>query len=88
MLKPLTEKDHAYWHANVKLIALCLSIWALVSYGFGMLLRPLFMGIKIGGADFGFWFAQQGAIYFFVLLIFIYVVRMNMLDREFNVNEE
>lgn len=87
MLKPLTEKDHAYWHANVKLIGICLSIWALVSYGFGMLLRPLLMGIKIGGADLGFWFAQQGSILTFLALIFFYAWRMNKLDKDFGLEE-
>lgn len=87
MLKELTEKDHAYWRANVKLIAICLSIWALVSYGLGILLRPLFMGIKIGGADLGFWFAQQGSIYTFLILIFFYAWRMNKLDSEYGLEE-
>lgn len=87
MLKPLAERDHAYWHANVKLIALCLSIWALVSYGFGMLLRPLLMGIKIGGADLGFWFAQQGSILTFLALIFFYAWSMNKLDKKFGLEE-
>ena len=87
MLKELTEKDHAYWRANVKLIAICLSIWALVSYGLGMLLRPLFMGVKIGGADLGFWFAQQGSIYTFLILIFFYAWRMNKLDSEYGLEE-
>lgn len=87
MLKELTEKDHAYWHANVRLIATCLVIWATVSYGFGMLLRPLFMGVRIGGADMGFWFAQQGSIYTFLGLIFFYAWRMNKLDEEFGLKE-
>lgn len=87
MLKPLTERDHAYWRANVKLITFCLAVWALVSYGFGILLRPLFMGIKIGGADMGFWFAQQGSILTFLALIFFYAWRMNKLDREFGLEE-
>ncbi len=73
--------------ANVKLTALCLSIWALVSYGFGMLLRPLVMGIKIGGADLGFWFAQQGSILTFLALIFFYAWRMNKIDKEFGLEE-
>ena len=66
---------------------MCLSIWALVSYGFGMLLRPLLMGIKIGGADLGFWFAQQGSILTFLALIFFYAWSMNKLDKKFGLEE-
>lgn len=87
MLKELTDRDHAYWRANVRLIVTCLGIWALVSYGFGMLLRPLLMGIKVGGADLGFWFAQQGSILTFLCLIFFYAWRMNNLDKEFGLEE-
>lgn len=65
-----------------------LTVWFIVSFGFGILLVEQLNQIKVGGFKLGFWFAQQGAIYFFVVLIFIYVVRMNMLDKEFNVNEE
>ncbi len=50
----------AYWSANLRLITFCMSVWALVSYGFGILLRPLLSGISVGGTDLGFWFAQQG----------------------------
>lgn len=65
-----------------------LAVWFIVSFGFGILLVDQLNQIQIGGFKLGFWFAQQGSIYFFVILIFIYVVRMNMLDKEFNVNEE
>ena len=65
-----------------------LAVWFIVSFGFGILLVDPLNQIQMGGFKLGFWFAQQGAIYFFVLLIFIYVVRMNLLDKEFNVNEE
>ncbi|MDO5693858.1 MAG: DUF4212 domain-containing protein [Pseudomonadota bacterium] len=87
MPKELTERDHAYWRANVKLIAFCLSIWALVSYGFGILLRPMLSGIAIGGTDLGFWFAQQGSILTFLFLVFFYAWRMNKLDKEFGLEE-
>ena len=59
-----------------------------MSYGFGILFRPLLHGIDVGGADLGFWFAQQGSIYVFLVLIFFYAARMNRLDREFGVDEE
>lgn len=65
-----------------------LTIWFIVSFGFGILLVEQLNQIKIGGFKLGFWFAQQGSIYVFVALIFVYVVRMNLLDKEFNVNEE
>ena len=78
----------AYWKANVRLITWSLVIWALVSYGFAMILRPMVAGISVGGSDLGFWFAQQGSIYTFVLLIFIYVIKMNALDRKYDVHED
>lgn len=87
MERKITERDERYWRTNVRLIVTCLSIWALVSYGFGLLLRPLLMNIQIGGADLGFWFAQQGSILTFVCLIFFYSWRMNRLDKEFGLEE-
>ncbi|HRK95177.1 MAG TPA: DUF4212 domain-containing protein [Rhodospirillales bacterium] len=76
-----------YWRANMRLVGILLGIWGLVSFGFGILLRPLLDAIEIGGVGLGFWFAQQGSIYVFVVLIFVYTWRMNRLDREFNVDE-
>ncbi len=87
MEREITERDERYWRTNLHLIITCLSIWALVSYGFGLLLRPLLMGIQVGGADLGFWFAQQGSILTFVCLIFFYSWRMNRLDKEFGLEE-
>ena len=77
----------AYWKANVRLITWSLVVWALVSYGFAMILRPLVAGISVGGSDLGFWFAQQGSILFFIGLIFHYAWRLNKLDKEFGVEE-
>lgn len=77
----------AYWKANVRLITLSLVIWALASYGFAMILRPMLAGIVVGGTDLGFWFAQQGSILVFIGLIFHYAWRMNKLDKEFGVEE-
>ncbi len=76
-----------YWRANMRLVVILLIIWALVSFGFGILLRPLLDTIPIGGVGLGFWFAQQGSIYVFMILIFVYAWRMNRLDRDFNVDE-
>ena len=78
---------NAYWQANLRIIWVCLAIWALVSFGFGIILRPLLSGIRVGGTDLGFWFAQQGSILIFIILIFWYAVRMNRLDREYGVQE-
>lgn len=83
-----TTDGVAYWQANLSLVKVCLVIWALASFGFGILLRPLVSGIKVGGTDLGFWFAQQGSILVFLVLIFFYAWRMNALDRKFNVEEE
>jgi putative solute:sodium symporter small subunit len=82
------SSGEAYWRANIKLVQICLVIWAVVSFGFGILLRPMLSGIPVGGTDLGFWFAQQGSILVFLALIFFYAWRMNALDREFDVDEE
>ena len=82
------EADKAYWAANVRIILISLVIWALVSFGFGILLRPMLSGISVGGTDLGFWFAQQGSILVFLALIFNYAWRMNKLDAEFGVDEK
>ena len=82
------EADKGYWQANLRLIYISLAIWALVSFGFGILLRPLLSGISVGGTDLGFWFAQQGSILVFLVLIFNYAWRMNKLDAEYGVDEE
>ncbi len=79
--------DDAYWKANLSLIRNILIVWALVSFGFGILLRPLLSGIAVGGTDLGFWFAQQGSILVFIILIFYYAFRMNAIDRKFGAEE-
>jgi len=78
----------AYWSANLRLISGCLVVWALVSFGFGILLRPFLTGIPVGGADLGFWFAQQGSILTFIGLVFFYAWRMNKLDEKFGMGED
>lgn len=82
--KPNAE---AYWSANLRLIAGCLVVWAAVSYGCAILLRPLLSGIAVGGTDLGFWFAQQGSILTFIGLIFFYAWKMNQLDKKFGLGE-
>ena len=81
------QNNNAYWSANVRIILISLVIWASVSFGFGIILRPALMGISVGGADLGFWFAQQGSILAFLGLIFFYAWRMNKLDAEHGVEE-
>ncbi len=77
-----------YWKKNVQYLLILLSIWFIVSYGFGVLLADTLNSIQIGGFKLGFWFAQQGSIYIFVILIFVYVRLMNRLDRKFDVDEK
>ncbi len=87
MDNPAATDSNAYWKANMRLIKISLVIWALVSFGFGIILRPWLEGIRIGGTDLGFWFAQQGSILVFLALIFFYAWRMNRLDKKFGVDE-
>lgn len=72
-----------YWRANLKILIILLSIWFLVSFGFGIIFSDSLDQYQIGGFKLGFWFAQQGSIYFFVLLIFIYIYLMNKLDKKY-----
>jgi putative solute:sodium symporter small subunit len=83
-----SENKKIYWKKNLKYLAILLSIWFLVSFVFGILLVDELNRIRMGGFKLGFWFAQQGAIYVFVLLIFVYIRLMNKLDKEFGFNEE
>lgn len=82
------SQREAYWKANLKLVATLLAIWFVVSYLFGIILVDQLNAIKIGGYRLGFWFAQQGSMYIFVILIFFYAARMRKLDEKFNVHEE
>jgi len=81
----MTDKQlkKAYWKENLKYLTILLSIWFLVSYGAGILFKEALDSIKIGGFKLGFWFAQQGSIYVFVILIFVYVRLMNRLDKKY-----
>ena len=85
-MKP--EQRAAYWRANLRLLAGCMLVWFVVSYGFGILLAEPLNRIVIGGFPLGFWFAQQGSIYVFVVLIFFYAWRMNHYDRRYDVHED
>jgi putative solute:sodium symporter small subunit len=72
-----------YWRANLKILIILLSIWFMVSFGFGIIFSDFLDQYQIGGFKLGFWFAQQGSIYLFVVLIFIYVHLMNKLDKKY-----
>lgn len=85
----MNDKSHKlYWKRNLRYLAILLSIWFVVSFVFGILLVEQLNAVKIGGFPLGFWFAQQGAIYVFVVLIFVYMYLMNKLDVEFDVDEK
>ena len=78
----------AYWRDNLRIVAVLMLVWASVSYGAGILFAEQLNTIRIGGYPLGFWFAQQGSIYVFVLLIFAYCFLMNRMDREYDVDEK
>ncbi|QGU33254.1 DUF4212 domain-containing protein [Thermochromatium tepidum] len=82
------DKRADYWRANLRYLTVLLIVWFVVSYGFGILLVEPLNAIHLGGYPLGFWFAQQGSIYIFVALIFIYAALMNRLDHQFDVGEE
>ncbi|MDG4715565.1 MULTISPECIES: DUF4212 domain-containing protein [Winogradskyella] len=77
----------AYWKENVKYLSILLVIWFIVSYGCGILFKDALNEIRLGGFKLGFWFAQQGSIYVFVILIFVYVRIMNKLDKKYGYDE-
>ena len=82
------EAGKAYWKANLRLMTGCLIVWFIVSYGFGIILVDPLNAISLGGYKLGFWFAQQGSIYTFLVLIFFYAYRMNKLDIEHGLAED
>jgi putative solute:sodium symporter small subunit len=87
--KPLSqEQADAYWQANIKLVTKLLIVWFIVGFGCSILFVDLLNTIQIGGYKLGFWFAQQGAIYVFVILIFYYAKKIHQIDVEFGVDEE
>jgi len=82
-----TEKAQAYWKENIRTILALLAVWFLVSLGAGVLFINQLNAIEISGVKLGFWFAQQGSIYAFVVLIFVYVVKMRKIDEKYGVDE-
>ena len=85
MKKSLSPKD--YWQKNIRYVVYLLSIWFTVSFGFGILFLEALNNFQLGGFPLGFWFAQQGAIYVFVVLIFVYIRLMNKLDQQVKTKE-
>jgi len=81
------QKAKSYWKENIRYVLILLLIWFLVSFGAGILLKESLNTIKIGGFKLGFWFAQQGSMYVFVVLIFVYVYLMNKLDKKYGYDE-
>ncbi|MBX2842607.1 MAG: DUF4212 domain-containing protein [Flammeovirgaceae bacterium] len=81
-------KMQNYWKKNLGYLVILLLIWFIVSYGFGILLAPYLDTFHLGGFKLGFWFAQQGSIYVFVVIIFVYVWLMNRLDKDYDVDEK
>ena len=76
-----------YWHHNLKIISILLFFWFIVSFGCGILFAEQLNGINIGGFKLGFWFAQQGSIFSFVIIIFTYIYIMNRLDKKYKINK-
>ena len=81
-------KAAAYWRENVKLLCSLLAIWFAVSFGAGIIFVDALNAIQIGGFKLGFWFAQQGSIVVFVILIFVYAARMRVIEKRFGVSDE
>ena len=84
----MSNNHQQYWKKNLRYLGILIIIWALVSFGCGVLFADYLNQFKIAGFPLGFWFAQQGSIYVFVILIFVYVFLMNKLDHEFDVDEK
>ena len=82
-----TKNSKVYWKTNLKYLAILLIIWFTVSFLFGIVLAESLNQFHLAGFPLGFWFAHKGAIYTFVILIFIYVYLMNRLDKKFDVDE-
>ena len=84
----MDKSGQAYWQATLKLLGGVLAVWFLVSYGFGILLAPWLNEIHLGGYPMGFWWAQQGSMYVFIALIFVYARLVGRIDRKFDVHEQ
>ena len=88
VIMPTSEPMQRYWRTNVRLVAALLTIWFVVAYLGGIVFADQLDTIRLGGVGLGFWIAQQGSLYVFVVLIVVYAILMNRLDRRFGVQEE
>lgn len=84
----MSQRKADYWKANIRVLTICMIIWFVVSYLFGIILVEPLNNIRLGGYKLGFWFAQQGSIYVFLLLIYFYAKAMTKIDKEFGAHEE
>lgn len=82
------QNAKAYWKENLTYLAILLAVWFISSFGAGILFREELNNIRLGGFKLGFWFAQQGSIYVFIILIFVYVRIMNKLDKKYGYDED
>ena len=82
------SEHQGYWKENISLIIKCLTIWFISSYGFSIILVDYLNAFRVGGYKLGFWFAQQGSIYTFVILIFYYAYKMGIIDRKYRINDQ
>ncbi len=82
-----SPNEKAYWSQNIRLLWTLMTIWFVVSFGAGILFRDFLDRFALGGYPLGFWFAQQGAIYFFILLIIFYSVRMKQIERQYDLDD-
>ena len=87
MMSKKNINPKTYWRTNIKYVIILLSVWFLASFGAGIIFKDYFDLIKIGGFKLGFWFAQQGSMFLFVLIIFIYMYLMNKLDKKHGYDE-
>jgi len=88
MINPHNSKAKVYWKKNIRIVLSLLAVWFFVSFGMGILLVDVLDNFRIFGFKLGFWMAQQGSIFCFVILIFVYVYRMNKLDHQYDMDED
>ena len=84
----MNNKNDEYWKSNLRIVSSLLLVWFIASFGFGIIFSDYLDQIKFGGFKLGFWFAQQGSIYIFVILVFLYVWLMKRLDKKFSEEED
>jgi len=87
MINSKSSQINAYWKENIRIVLFLLFIWFLVSFGMSILFVDYLDNFRFFGFKLGFWMAQQGAIYFFLVIIFVYVYKMKKLDRKYDVDE-